>query len=69
MTSLTLQIRCVGCDRLLAEVLDVIDAGYATIELRCAGCGRARLELVGSLGCSEARHGDAGGRGLADLDA
>jgi phage FluMu protein Com len=54
MTSLTLQIRCVSCDGLLAEVSNVIDAGYAMIELACPTCGRSRLEIVGWLERAEA---------------
>jgi hypothetical protein len=54
MTTLTLQIRCVACDGLLAEVFNVIEAGWAMIELNCPTCSRARLEIVGWLDRAEA---------------
>jgi len=54
MTTVSMQIRCVTCDGRLADVLNVIDAGYVILEMTCPTCLRSRLEIVGWLDRVEA---------------
>jgi Mu-like prophage protein Com len=40
------QVRCGGCNRRLADVVNEVDAGQLLIELKCPRCGEPHLEVM-----------------------
>jgi phage FluMu protein Com len=41
-----IQIRCAGCNRRLADLVNEVQAGEALIESKCPRCGLPHLEVV-----------------------
>ena len=41
-----IQIRCVGCNRRLADLVNEVGSGQVLIELKCPRCGQPHLEVV-----------------------
>lgn len=48
-TVFQVQIRCLGCNRRLADVVNEIEFGQAIIELKCSRCGNPHLEILRAL--------------------
>ena len=42
-----IQVRCSGCNRRLADLVNCIAVGLAIVELKCSRCGKAHRELAG----------------------
>ena len=40
------QIRCTGCNRRLADVVNEVEAGQVLIALKCPRCGATHVEVV-----------------------
>jgi phage FluMu protein Com len=40
------QVRCGGCNRRLADLVNEVDAGQLLIELKCPRCGQPHLEVI-----------------------
>jgi phage FluMu protein Com len=40
------QVRCAGCHRRLADVVNEVEAGQLILELKCPRCGQAHLEVI-----------------------
>jgi phage FluMu protein Com len=40
------QVRCAGCHRRLADLVNEIEAGQVILELKCPRCGQSNLEVV-----------------------
>jgi hypothetical protein len=47
------QIRCRGCNRRLADLVNELEGGQVILELKCPRCGRPHLELVRPMPASE----------------
>ena len=43
-----IQIRCRGCHRRLADVVNNVEAGESLVELKCPRCGRPHVEVIRS---------------------
>jgi phage FluMu protein Com len=41
-----IQIRCAGCNRRLADLVNEVQAGEALLEFKCPRCGLPHLEVV-----------------------
>jgi len=41
-----IQIRCAGCNRRLADLVNEVEAGQVLVELKCPRCGQPHLEVV-----------------------
>jgi phage FluMu protein Com len=47
MTTVTqMAIRCAGCNRRLADLVNEVEAGHALVELKCPRCGQPHLEVI-----------------------
>jgi phage FluMu protein Com len=40
------QVRCAGCNRRLADLVNEVEAGQLLIELKCPRCGQPHLEVI-----------------------
>jgi phage FluMu protein Com len=40
------QVRCAGCHRRLADLVNEIDGGQLLLELKCPRCGHSHLEVM-----------------------
>jgi Zn finger protein HypA/HybF involved in hydrogenase expression len=40
------QVRCAGCHRRLADLVNEIEAGQLILELKCPRCGQPHLEVI-----------------------
>ena len=40
------QVRCAGCNRRLADLVNEVEAGQILIELKCPRCGHPHLEVI-----------------------
>jgi phage FluMu protein Com len=45
-TIIQTQIRCAGCDRRLADLVNEVEAGQLIVELKCPRCGSSHLEII-----------------------
>jgi phage FluMu protein Com len=52
------QIRCAGCNRRLADVVNEVEAGQVLVELKCPRCGQPHLEVIRSRRLSPAEASD-----------
>jgi phage FluMu protein Com len=43
-----IQIRCTGCNRRLADVVNEVESGQVLLELKCPRCGQPNLEVMRS---------------------
>jgi len=43
-----IQIRCTGCNRRLADLVNEVEAGQVLVELKCPRCGQPHLEVIRS---------------------
>lgn len=47
MSALTqTQVRCTGCNRRLADVINEVRSGQAIFEMKCPRCGLPHLEII-----------------------
>jgi phage FluMu protein Com len=40
------QIRCAGCNRRLADLVNELEAGQVLVELKCPRCGQPHVEVI-----------------------
>ncbi len=40
------QVRCTGCNRRLADVINEVRSGQAIFEMKCPRCGLPHLEIL-----------------------
>jgi phage FluMu protein Com len=52
------QIRCSGCNRRLADVVNEVEAGQVLVELKCPRCGQPHLEVIRSRRLSPAEESE-----------
>jgi phage FluMu protein Com len=45
-TVIQVAIRCAGCHRRLADVVNEVEAGQVLLELKCPRCGQPHLEVI-----------------------
>jgi phage FluMu protein Com len=43
-----IQIRCAGCNRRLADLVNELELGQVLVELKCPRCGQPHLEVIRS---------------------
>ena len=55
-----IQLRCSGCNRRLADLVNEIQAGQAILELKCPRCGQPQLEVIRPSAARDAREDAAG---------
>jgi hypothetical protein len=53
------EIRCAGCNRRLADVVNEVEAGQVLIELKCPRCGLPHLDVIRPLRVIGAVQGQA----------
>ena len=41
-----LQVRCGGCNRRLADLVNEVQAGQVILEMKCPRCGHPHLEII-----------------------
>jgi phage FluMu protein Com len=54
-TATQIQIRCTGCNRRLADLVNEVERGQVIVELKCPRCGQAHLEVIRTLAAIENR--------------
>ena len=47
-TVLQIQIRCAGCNRRLADLVNEVEMGQVLVEMKCPRCGHSNLEVIRS---------------------
>ncbi len=45
-TIIQVQVRCAGCNRRLADIVNELEGGQVLIELKCPRCGQPHLEVI-----------------------
>jgi len=45
-SALQTQVRCAGCRRRLADLVNEIEVGQLILELKCPRCGQPHLEVI-----------------------
>ena len=45
-TIIQVQVRCAGCNRRLADIVNELQGGQVLIELKCPRCGQPHLEVI-----------------------
>lgn len=51
-----LQVRCGGCNRRLADLVNEMQAGQVILEMKCPRCGHPHLEIIRPALAEPARH-------------
>ena len=50
-----IQIRCRGCHRRLADVVNNVEAGEVLVEVKCPRCGQSHVEVIRPTGAVASR--------------
>ena len=58
-----IQIRCAGCNRRLADVVNEVERGQVLLELKCLRCGQPHLEIMRSPQITADQGGSSGVHG------
>jgi len=40
------QLRCLGCNRRLGDIVNELESGQVLLELKCPRCGQPHLEII-----------------------
>ena len=56
------QVRCAGCNRRLADVVNEVEAGQVLVEWKCPRCGQPHLEVIRRCGLKHERPGGSRSR-------